>query len=380
VPRISAFLVSSGSDDDPTKLSFNSEHCFQGFKIAGQGFLFDDTDTEATPISEMMRLLERENYRQRIHPYIGGQEVNDSPTQEYQRHAIDFGDLSLDEAGSWPELLDIVRRKVKPYRDTVNRDAHRVRWWQYGEKRPALRQAIKGLNRVLVNSQVTGQFVFAFLPSNWIFAHTLNIFTFDTYSAFALMQSRIHEIWARFFASSMKDDLRYTPSDCFESFPFPENFETNPSLETEGKAYFEFRADLMVRNNEGLTKTYNRFHDPDERSLDIIKLRELHAAMDRAVLDAYGWTDLKPTCEFVLDFEEDDEDEEGTGGRRRKKPWRYRWPDDFRDEVLARLLELNRQRAEQERLSGATAEGKAKAKKPRRSTKKADGAGQLGMF
>ena len=77
----------------------------------------------------------------------------------------------------------------------------------------------------------------------------------------------------------------------------------------------------MVRNNQGLTKTYNRFHDPDERSPDILKLRELHAAMDRAVLDAYGWADLKPTCEFLLDYEEDeDEDESGGGGRRRKKP------------------------------------------------------------
>jgi hypothetical protein len=85
--------------------------------------------------------------------------------------------------------------------------------------------------------------------------------------------------------------------------------------------------------------------------------------MDRAVLDAYGWTDLKPTCEFLLDYEEDEDDDEPAGGRRRKKPWRYRWPDDFRDEVLARLLELNRQRAEEERLSGIAAEGGGKAPK-----------------
>jgi hypothetical protein len=98
--------------------------------------------------------------------------------------------------------------------------------------------------------------------------------------------------------------------------------------------------------------------------------------MDRAVLDAYGWTDLKPTCEFLLDYEEDDEDEEETPGRRRKKPWRYRWPDEFRDEVLARLLELNRQRAEEERLSGAASEGKAKARK--RAGKHAQG--QKEMF
>ena len=83
------------------------------------------------------------------------------------------------------------------------------------------------------------------------------------------------------------------------------------TLETAGREYYEFRAALMVRNNEGLTKTYNRFHDPHETSPDILKLRELHAAMDRAVLEAYGWHDLAETatCEFLLDYE-DDEDEE----------------------------------------------------------------------
>src|SRR2546423_15351828 len=101
----------------------------------------------------------------------------------------------------------------------------------------------------------------------------------------------------------------------------------------------------MVRKNEGLPKTYNRCHAPDEQSPDILKLRELHAAMDRAVLDAYGWTDLQPTCEFLLDYEEDEDEDETGGGRRRKKPGRYRWPDHFRDELLGRLLELNRQHA-----------------------------------
>jgi hypothetical protein len=106
-----------------------------------------------------------------------------------------------------------------------------------------------------------------------------------------------------------------------------------------------------------LTKTYNRVHDPYERSPEIQKLRELHDAMDRAVLDAYGWTDLVSACEFLLDYEEDEDDEGGAS--RRKKPWRYRWPDDFRDEVLARLLALNKQRAEQERLAGLVAEAAA---------------------
>ena len=68
--------------------------------------------------------------------------------------------------------------------------------------------------------------------------------------------------------------------------------------------------------------------------------------MDRAVLDAYGWMDIATDSQFLLDFEIDEEEY-----RRRKKPWRYRWPDEVRDEVLARLLALNGERAEQERIA-----------------------------
>jgi hypothetical protein len=139
------------------------------------------------------------------------------------------------------------------------------------------------------------------LPSSQVFSSNLNIFPLSQWQAFTLLQSRPHEVWSRFFGSTMKDDLSYTPTSCFETFPFPENWETNPTLEAIGKEYYEFRADLMVRNNQGLTDTYNRFHDPDERDSDILKLRELHAEMDRAVLDAYGWTDIPTTCEFLLD-------------------------------------------------------------------------------
>jgi len=103
-------------------------------------------------------------------------------------------------------------------------------------------------------------------------------------------------------------------------------------------------------------KTYNRFQDPNEPLPEIKRLRKLHAAMDRAVRDAYGRPDLTATCEFLLDYEKDDDEDESGGGRRRKRPWRYRWPDDVRDEVLARLLELNRKRAEEERVSGAASD------------------------
>jgi hypothetical protein len=165
--------------------------------------------------------------------------------------------------------------------------------------------------------------------------------------------------------------LRYTPSDCFDTFPFPARFETNAALEAAGREYYEFRAALMVRNNEGLTKTYNRFHDPEESAPDIHQLRQLHAQMDAAVLTAYDWTDLLPkcTCEFLLDYEDEESEsaaEESTG-RKKKKPWRYRWPDEVRDEVLARLLKLNAERAaeEQSAAQATAAATPVKARKPR---------------
>ncbi|MBK6580208.1 MAG: hypothetical protein IPG17_29385 [Sandaracinaceae bacterium] len=166
----------------------------------------------------------------------------------------------------------------------------------------------------------------------------------------------------------MKDDLRYTPSDCFETFPFPPNWQSDPTLEAVGQTYYDFRAALMIRNNEGLTKTYNRFHDPDETAPDILELRRLHAAMDRAVLDAYGWTDIPTDCIFRLDYEEpEDEDAEETGKKRRKKkPWRLRWPEAVHDEVLARLLALNQQRAGGEPKGGRQGE-KGPGAAPRRA-------------
>ncbi len=247
---------------------------------------------------------------------------------------------------------------MKPYRLRDNRESYRRRWWQYGERRVELTNALKLQKDVLVLAETSQYLSIVRMPSYFVFAHSLKVFLNQSDASFTVMQSRPHEIWARFFGSSMKDDLRYTPSDCFETFPFPKDFESNPQLEAAGRTYYEFRAELMVKNCEGLTKTYNRFHDPNEVSPEIARLRVLHAAMDRAVLDTYGWTDLQPTCEFLLDYEDDEED--APHGRQRKKPWHYRWPDDLRDDVLARLLELNKQRAEEERLTGITDDGNSK--------------------
>jgi hypothetical protein len=183
------------------------------------------------------------------------------------------------------------------------------------------------------------------VPNNIILSQRLNVFLLDSWSAFAVLQSRCHEIWALFFGSTLEDRPVYTPSDCFETFPFPNNWDQNPRLEQIAAEYYQFRGDSMIRAQQGLTDTYNRFHNKAETDPDVFKLRDLHEKMDRAVLDAYGWTDFQPRLDFILDYRED-EVEDDSAGSDRKKPWRYRWVDEDRDEVLARLLELNRAYAE----------------------------------
>jgi hypothetical protein len=197
------------------------------------------------------------------------------------------------------------------------------------------------MQRILAISIVSPHLSFVFLPAGLVYAHRLAIFVFCQYAPFTVVQSRNHEIWVRFFTSTFEDRLNYSPSDCFETFAFPEQFESDEVLERIGQAYYDHRAAVMVERNEGLTKNYNRFHDRRETAADIVRLRELHTEMDRAVLRAYGWDDLAERAEpqFLDETNEDDHKYQG----------RLFWPAEFRDEVLARLLALNAERAAAER-------------------------------
>jgi hypothetical protein len=254
---------------------------------------------------------------------------------------IDFARMSETDARAWSALFALVEERVRPIRATNKQRNYREEWWLHANRAAEVGPYLEEHGRILALSAVSKHLSLGFVEKGTVVANSMLIICLHSDADFAVLQSRVHEIWARFLGSTLEDRLRYT-TPCFETFARP---ETTTRLAEFGHTYYKFRAALMVRSNQGLTDTYNRFHDPDETDVDIVKLRGLHAAMDRSVLDAYGWTDIQPKCEFLLDYEEDDDDRAVLGGRRKKKPWRYRWPDDVRDEVLARLLELNAQRA-----------------------------------
>ncbi len=386
VDRITAYLFHAGGDDDPAPLAESAGKSFIGSYVLGMGFTFDDTDTRgvASPIAEMHRLIAKDpRNAERIFPYIGGEEVNTSPSHAHHRYVISFEDFPRERAdlgtlwcdaddrqqrdwlrdgivpldypdpvaADWPDLLAILQDRVKPERTRKKPDGDYqlryplfLRWWHHADKRPALYEAIAPLDRVLSIGRVTEQGGFAFLERGVVFSEQLVVIALQANSAFSVLQSRLHEGWARLLGSSLATTLRYTPSDCFETFPFPESFETDPRLEAAGEAYDRFRAELMVRRDKGLTKTYNLFHDRLVRDDDVRTLRELHAEMDRAVLRAYGWDDLAERAEAVF-LDETNEDEFAYQGR-------LFWPSEFRDEVLARLLALNAARHAEELRAG----------------------------
>ncbi|MGI8802087.1 MAG: Eco57I restriction-modification methylase domain-containing protein [Solirubrobacteraceae bacterium] len=360
VEHISAFLFHRGGDDEPARLGANAGKSFIGSLVLGMGFTFDDTDTKgvASRLADVRRLIEADPRNEvAIFPYLGGEEVNTSPLQAHHRYVIDLGKRDERECWErWPLLMGVLQERVRPERiksTETSRSSHGGRaatWWQHYHLAEGLRAAASGMARVLVIARVGQQAAFVFLDAGSVFSEQLVVFPLPTCAAFCALQSRPHEVWARFFGSSMKDDLRYTPSDCFETFAFPDGWESDPALEAAGDAYYALRAALMIEHDEGLTKTYNRFHDPYNRDPGIERLRELHSDMDRAVLHAYGWDDIPTDCEFLLDYEIDEE-EWGT----KRKPYRYRWPDEVRDEVLGRLIELNSERAAEEQRSGAAA-------------------------
>jgi type I restriction-modification system DNA methylase subunit len=408
VEQITAFLFAKGGHEDPKPLAVNAGKSFVGSQVLGMGFTFDDSgqadeDTPGipSPIATMTRLIAvNPKNAEVIFPYIGGEEVNDSPTHAHHRYVIDFRDRSEEECRrEWPEPMALLEKKVKPQRqerkpngEYKQRFPLPQKWWIHAEKRPALYSAAGGCVRVLVTgAAATQHLTFLFISSGYVYSHKLIVFPWEECCNFVGLITQVHTVFAGFFSATLEDRLTYNPSDCFETFPFPAalldssasdsaHVAHRQSLEAIGERYHQFRAELMVSNNEGLTSTYNRFHDPSETNSGLLELRSLHSEMDQAVLNAYGWGDVPTTCGFGLDYLDSEDDAQlpddlreridsgelffwdasdaldfqgqlqayGAITGRRKLPWRYRWPDAVRDDVLARLLALNAERYAEE--------------------------------
>ena len=191
------------------------------------------------------------------------------------------------------------------------------------------------------------------VPTGQVFSHMLGVFATDDAAMLGLLSSAPHYWWAISRASTMKGDLRYTPTDVFETFARPELTE---ELRRLGGRLDSFRRELMLARQAGLTATYNLVHGPQCTDADIAELRAIHVAMDREVLRAYGWEGIDPDHGF----------------HETRQGIRYTVGPVARQEILDRLLELNH-----ERYAAEVAAGLHEKKKPAAARRKA---AQEGLF
>lgn len=346
VAKISTFLDDLVGDGTSYPLADNQPLSFEGAKPAARGNVLEPEEASS--------LITRNPCNKDVLiPYLRGEDLNSLPEQSPTKWVIDFKARTLEEAKAYPECFAIVLERVKPVRDNVNRKAHREKWWMHGELRPGMYAAINKLSYVIVHAFTSKYIAFSVIPKAMLFAAPMNVFAFNDWPRFAVLQSSVHITWAIKHVSSMGNTIRYTRTDVFDTFSLPQF--PSATLFDIGEAYHSCRKALMVHSRDGLTATYNRFHDPDETSADIQKLRDLHVEMDRAVAAAYGWTGL----------------DLGHGFHETKQGVRFTISEPARREVLARLLTLNHERYNDEVKQGLHGKKKAAPKKkaPKNSAK-----------
>ena len=394
VKTITPYLDDAETLGNPYLLKRNEGKSFQGSIVLGKGFVLEPNEAQAL-------IAKDPKNNDVLFPYLNGDDLNNNPDQSPSRWVINFSDWTEEKAREYPDCFEIIERLVKPERQrwTIDKNGNEIfgeyalrkplpeKWWIYGEKRPALYQSISNMKKIMVISRISKYLIIDICSSERVFTDSIFVLS-EFVSKFGVIQSTLHSEWAQKNSSTMGDGLRYSGSGSFETFPFPQYISSNQEqqLEQIGEAYYEFRRQLMLKMQLGLTKTYNAFHAReitnltgfenlsglDKKTIEkkygkevwnlwnhlqktegtcsleeaiagIIELRRLHVLMDEAVLEAYGWDlPLTPSQEggtksgiaLRHDFYEVDYLPENDRVR-------YTIHPDARKEILKRLLELN---------------------------------------
>ncbi|MDY0071357.1 MAG: class I SAM-dependent DNA methyltransferase [Thauera sp.] len=316
-----------------------------GVKLHGSGFIV--TPEEAAKLG----LGTQPDIERHIRDYRNGRDLTQSPRGVM---VIDLFGLDLQQLrNEFPSLYQHVLERVKPDRDaksdTKDGAGYAALWWLFGKPRSELRKQLAGLPRFIATVETTKHRLFQFLEADILPDNMLiSIASADTYPL-GVLSSRIHCAWALAAGGTLEDRPRYNKSVCFETFPFP---DTSPEQQATIRDLAE-RLDAHRKRQQAqhpeltLTNLYNvleklRASEPltakdkitHEQGL-VSVLRELHDELDRAVLDAYGWHDL--AAQLI-----------GLPGATTPLPDKTETQAAAEEELLKRLVELNRQRAAEE--------------------------------
>ena len=330
------------------RLAENADRSFIGSYVLGLGFTMSPKEAQ-----ELINIDPRN--ADVLFEYINGQDLMQSPTQNGSRWIINFFDWPEEKARQYPDCFKIVEESVKPERQERKANGEFKKrkplpqlYWIYADKRPKLYRTIELLDRVLCRPITSAHHAFAFVSLPKVIDQTAPVYVFDDVFHLAVLQSEVHAVWWLRHGPTFGASPRYVPSDIFETFPQPPYSDVVAAV---GGTLDACRSSLMADLMLGLTDVYNLIHDRAEKSDERIRqLRDLHVRLDLAVRDAYGWSDLDLGHGF--------HDVRGQGVR-------FTFSPEATDEVLDRLLELNKERYEAEVAAGLHT--RARKTRPRRA-------------
>ncbi|MGY4646283.1 DNA methyltransferase [Mycobacterium sp. URHB0021] len=284
--KISSLLEPEGRTIGvPEQLVENAGIAYQGCILLGMGFVL--------PESEAMRWIDEEPaYRDVLFPYLTGEDANSRPDVSASRWAIDFNDRSESDAAIYRLPFERIKETVYHERLKNKRKSYSNYWWRYAENRPAMRRALSALSAVPAITLTSKIAMPVRVSTAQVISNKLAVFATDSYALQAVLSSSVHWLWAVKYSTTMKTDINYTPRDAFETFPRPQE---SLLLAQNGEGLDRERGEIMVRRSLGLTKLYNLVNDPQIAGAsdpDVARMREIHVALDEAVMAAYGWSDV----------------------------------------------------------------------------------------
>ncbi|MGC5334962.1 Eco57I restriction-modification methylase domain-containing protein [Micromonospora sp. DT62] len=317
----------------PFQLKSNSGIAFNGVSHMGEGFILSQSEAAEYLSSESSPVIRR---------FLGGSDVADSPDALASRYIVDFDEMEEAQAQRFLSAYRLIKERVRPFR--LSKDAQKYprmvyEWWKFWNGRPGMRAALRGRERALVITRLSKIAMPVRVLADQVFSEGLIVLVVDEPkepAMLAMLSSAHHYWWTVTRASSLKADLRYTPSDVFETLPLP---QLTSAMQELGDRLETYRREVMLRRQTGLTATYNLVFDAGCREGEIAELRRIHVAIDESVCRAYGWDDL---LSQGLDH-----------GFHEVGPYtRYTIGSAARREILDRLLQLNHQRYAEELAKG----------------------------
>jgi hypothetical protein len=290
VSQINSSLKSTTDVTHAIKIKANLGKSFVGVQPNSKGFLVDEEQAQkwikADPHNHQVLKL-----------FSMGSDLAQSPHGKPDRWIIDFSNMPIEDASEYRLPFDHVKKYVKPERDQNREAVLREKWWRFKRTNEALRKAAFNLSEYFAVPRVSKWNIFLPFQSSWLPGDLNVVVASDDFYILGILTSRVHRLWVQAQSSTLKGDTRYTPSTCFETFPFPQNPAPNliTDIRTTTQELHTYRSTQMEKKQWGITKLYNEyFHESTSQ------LYKLHAKLDRLVLQAYGFNPNDDLLEKLL--------------------------------------------------------------------------------